>query len=419
MKLIASLVLSALTYFTAFAQEKDIDLFHFDVLDFYSPDSTKTRLDVYAEIPFNRVEFKRDKETNKFVSEFDLTIDIKDKDNLSVFNKVFKEEIVTPKTDIEYLAQNSQIITKNIFLKPGEYKVKLSMYEQSTKKYSEKERDVKIKDFLTDPLTISDIMIVSKLEEKSGRKYITPCVSRNVGLLDTFHLFFFVYKNSEESSMSVTCKITDPKNEQVFIYKENIDITTGLDIQNRMLIPVSTDKFPAGKFKIEVTASNSKYTVTETSTFESENTDFPVDLTDIDVAISQLQYIAKDDEMDYIESGKSDAEKRKRFIEFWDAKDPSPLTKRNEVLNEYYKRIKYSDKHFSSPYTPGWRTDMGMVYVIFGQPSSIDRHPYEMGSKPYEIWEYDVINRQFVFIDDTGFGDYRLLTPIWDRFNYK
>ncbi len=419
MKLIASLVLSALTFSTALAQEKDVDLFHFDVLDFYSPDSTKTRLDIYAEVPFNRVEFKRDKETNRFVSEFDLTIDIKDKDNVSVFNKVFKEEIVTPKTDMEYLAQNSQIITKNIFLKPGDYKVKLSMYEQSTKKYSEKERDVKIKDFLTDPLAISDIMIVFKLDEKSGRKYITPGVSRNVGLLDTFYLFFFVYKNSEESSISVTCKITDPKNEQVFIYKENIDITNGLDIQNRMLIPVSTDKFPAGKFKIEVTASNPKYTVTETSTFESENTDFPVDLTDIDVAISQLQYIAKDDEMDYIESGKTDAEKRKRFIEFWNSKDPSPLTKRNEVLNEYYKRIKYSDKHFSSPYTPGWRTDMGMVYVIFGQPSSIDRHPYEMGSKPYEIWEYDEINRQFVFLDDTGFGDYRLLTPIWDRFNYK
>ena len=172
MKLIASLVLSALTFSTAYAQEKDVDLFRFDVLDFYSPDSTKTRLDIYAEVPFNWVEFKRDKETNRFVSEFDLTIDIKDKDNVSVFNKVFKEEIVTPKTDMEYLAQNSQIITKNIFLKPGDYKVKLSMYEQSTKKYSEKERDVKIKDFLTDPLTISDIMIVSKLEEKSGGEVI-------------------------------------------------------------------------------------------------------------------------------------------------------------------------------------------------------------------------------------------------------
>jgi hypothetical protein len=88
-------------------------------------------------------------------------------------------------------------------------------------------------------------------------------------------------------------------------------------------------------------------------------------------------------------------------------------------LIEYYARIKYADKHYSTPYTPGWKTDMGMVYVIFGLPNNIERHPYEMGTKPYEIWDYYDINRQFVFVDDSGFGDYRLVTPIWDRFNFR
>jgi len=80
------LVLLALTASISFTQEKEKDLFYFDALNFFSPDSTKTRLDVYAEIPFNRIEFKRDKQTDKFVSEFDLTLEIKDKDNLPVFN---------------------------------------------------------------------------------------------------------------------------------------------------------------------------------------------------------------------------------------------------------------------------------------------------------------------------------------------
>jgi hypothetical protein len=61
---------------------------------------------------------------------------------------------------------------------------------------------------------------------------------------------------------------------------------------------------------------------------------------------------------------------------------------------------------------------MGMVYVIFGEPSNIERHPYDMDQKPYEIWDYYDINRQFVFLDNTGFGDYRLITPIWDTFRY-
>jgi hypothetical protein len=62
---------------------------------------------------------------------------------------------------------------------------------------------------------------------------------------------------------------------------------------------------------------------------------------------------------------------------------------------------------------------MGMVYIIFGEPSNIERHPYEMDTKPYEIWAYYNINKQFVFVDNSGFGDYRLITPIWDTFVFQ
>jgi hypothetical protein len=62
---------------------------------------------------------------------------------------------------------------------------------------------------------------------------------------------------------------------------------------------------------------------------------------------------------------------------------------------------------------------MGMVYVIYGEPGNIDKHPFgdsETGyDKPYEIWDYYDISKRFIFIDDSGFGDYRLITPMYDR----
>ena len=61
---------------------------------------------------------------------------------------------------------------------------------------------------------------------------------------------------------------------------------------------------------------------------------------------------------------------------------------------------------------------MGMVYIIFGEPSEIERHPLEMDTKPYEVWNYFELNREFIFVDYSGFGDYRLITPIWETFNY-
>ena len=420
MKFTISIIISALIFNITYSQEKKkVDMFNLDILNFFSPDSTKTRLDIYTEVPFNKVEFKHDEKSNSFFTDIDLAISIKDLYDNSVFYKVYKESITTPQTDIEYLASNSQIIIKNIFLEPGDYKIKVSIYELSTKKYSEKDENIKVKDFLKDPLTLSDIMIVSKLNEIDNRKFITPDVSRNVSELDTFYFFFFVYRNSESPSIEVNSIVKDSKNNRVFEDKKTFDITNGIDIQNRVFIAVPTARLPLDKFKVEVIASTSEYTTSETASFDNVNLDFPVDLNKIDNAISQLQYIANESELDHIKNGKTDAEKRKRFVDFWNSKDPSPSTRKNEVMIEYYKRIHYADKHFSTPYTDGWKTDMGMVYVIFGMPSNIERHPYDMGSKPYEIWDYYDLNRQFVFVDDSGFGDYRLITPIWERFNFR
>ena len=100
-------------------------------------------------------------------------------------------------------------------------------------------------------------------------------------------------------------------------------------------------------------------------------------------------------------------------------KDPSPKTDVNEVLIEYYRRIAYANDHFES-YYDGWRTDMGMIYVTLGPPNYVERHPFEYDSKPYEIWSYYDINREFIFVDQTGFGDYRLYQPVYgDWYRYR
>jgi GWxTD domain-containing protein len=262
-------------------------------------------------------------------------------------------------------------------------------------------------------------MIVSKVEDDKDRKRITPLVSRNVNELDTFYLFFFVYKNSEDSKIDVNYNITDSKNSNIYSGKESIDMSTGIDIQNQLIIPIPINNLSFDQYKVEVSAASTQGSVSSTASLESKSVDFPISLNNIDMLISQLQYIANETEMKHMKNGKTGVEKQKRFIEFWKSKDPSPNTRRNEVMIEYYKRIKHADKNFSTPYDEGWKSDMGMVYIIYGQPNNIERHPYEMDAKPYEVWDYYELNRQFVFVDNTGFGDYRLVTPIWDTFRYK
>jgi hypothetical protein len=83
-------------------------------------------------------------------------------------------------------------------------------------------------------------------------------------------------------------------------------------------------------------------------------------------------------------------------------------------MEEYFARVDYANEKFKSR-RDGWKTDMGMVFIIFGNPDYVDRHPFELGSQPYEIWDYYGVNRRFIFVDETGFGDYRSVYPIWDN----
>ncbi len=420
--IILGVLLLSINLSPSFSQEflPKPELFKLDILNFYSTEGTRSRVDIYVEIPLKNMEFIKSKtQKNTYISKFDLNIDVKDRSGNVIYNNVSKEEVSTQETGQEYLSQNSQILTRNMFLPPGEYDVYVSVYEQGTKNKTEKEKKIKVEDYSSSPLSISDVMIVSRLLSNDGKKTITPDVGRNVAAIDTFYLFYYIYKNNDDEKIDVNCRILDPEKKEVYVKKETIDITSGLAFQNQVFMPVPTSELGYGKYTIEITAASNNYNSSTDSYFDNVAIDFPLPMKDIDILVEQIQYIAKGDEMDHIRNGKSDQEKQKRFLEFWKKKDPTPNTKRNEVMQEYYRRVNAANKFFGNVYSPGWRTDMGMVYIIFGEPSNIERHPYDMDSKPYEIWDYYNDNKQFVFVDNTGFGDYRLISPIWDTFRYE
>ena len=132
-----------------------------------------------------------------------------------------------------------------------------------------------------------------------------------------------------------------------------------------------------------------------------------------------MKYIANNPDMDFILEAETYEVQLNRFKEYWKKKDPNPKTEGNAVLVEYFRRIEYANDHFKH-YFDGWKTDMGMVYVVLGPPSNVERHPFEYNSKPYEMWDYYEINKRFLFFDQTGFGDYRLADQqLGDWYRYR
>jgi GWxTD domain-containing protein len=120
-------------------------------------------------------------------------------------------------------------------------------------------------------------------------------------------------------------------------------------------------------------------------------------------------YIISDEERVAFERLATD-EERQRFVEqFWERRDPTPGTPENEFKDEHYRRIAFANKHFrTAAGTPGWETDRGHIYIVYGPPDEIDSHP-----KKVETWLYHKVEgtngeQTFAFFDRTGGGDFRL-----------
>ncbi|MGO9084358.1 MAG: GWxTD domain-containing protein [Candidatus Sulfotelmatobacter sp.] len=99
------------------------------------------------------------------------------------------------------------------------------------------------------------------------------------------------------------------------------------------------------------------------------------------------------------------------FVEaFWERRNPTPGSAENAFKEEHYRRLAYANTHFAAG-VPGWKTDRGRLYVIYGKPDSIDSHPTL--SPPFEEWHYRYIEGMgkdltFRLVDTCGCGDYHL-----------
>ena len=138
-----------------------------------------------------------------------------------------------------------------------------------------------------------------------------------------------------------------------------------------------------------------------------------------------VRWIITDEEVAAFKKLATNAE-RDQFIEqFWQRRDPTPDTEENEYKEEHYRRIAYANEHFAAG-VPGWRTDRGRMYIMYGKPDSIDAHPAggpymrpaeegggQTSTYPFEVWRYRYLEGigqeiEIEFVDTCGCGEYHM-----------
>lgn len=418
---ILSLVFSRLgisqTEFTAPIQFPEGPQFYFEAISFAGDDTSLTRLDVYVDVGYDALHFVN--ESDVYRANYEVTIGIYDTLDHSVNEKMWSEKIETKEYEKSVSPRESNLSQRSFLLSPGKYVVKVQLTDVETRKTFFRKRPVAIKTFMKGRFNLSDIMLLNSLSFEGGKKVISPNISGDVGnLKDGFSLFFEAYSRLNIDSTLMRVKVVNGHHE-VVQSDSFYQVLSGK--RTSCFHKIKTTDFVAGDYLVSVEAhphqvnpdSSTIDALASTShTFVIRWKGLPASIVDLDIAIDQMIYLVDRGRLDELKRAEGE-KKRELFLEYWKKKDPTPGTARNELMDEYYSRIDYANKHFSH-FTEGWKSDMGMVFTIFGTPSNVERHPFDSDSKPYEIWTYYELNRQFVFIDQSGFGDYHLQNPIWD-----
>jgi len=125
--------------------------------------------------------------------------------------------------------------------------------------------------------------------------------------------------------------------------------------------------------------------------------------------LSKVRYvITREERKTFLEL--PDSGKPQFIEEFWKRRDPDPDTEENEFKIEYFNRIERATQLFMGEGMPGWLTDRGRIYVLFGPPMDRITQPVsgDAYSRCQEVWYYG--NFPVVFIDQTCTGTYKLVT---------
>jgi len=383
-------------------------------------ENDKTRLDFFIQVPYNAVQFV--KTGQGFEAAYTVTVSVFDEGQKNLITeKIWNEKIVAISFELTNSPENFNLGHRSFELAPGVYSIKTSMFDKDSKNEYSSENKIAIKQFTTVP-SLSDIMLISKRTMVEGNSKIIPNVSRNIVTdRDPLSTFFEIYSDTI-SNLFVDYEIFDENETSVYKSTKEVGIKKG---NNQIFNNIDSLILDLGKnlLKISLRDSTGKVYDTSAKSFISRWVGVPASLADLDKAIEQMVYLASSEDLNFIKEPEIRREKAKRFVAFWRKQDPNPADEYNPVFNEYYNRVAYADQNFTSYSLEGWRSDRGMVMIILGAPDNIDRHPFEYYAKPYEVWQYYNLNKQFLFVDYTGFGDYRLdpSTPLYGdlyRFRY-
>jgi GWxTD domain-containing protein len=399
--------------------------FFLDAANFASKDTSKGRVEAFVKVAHSELLFTKFQD-NLFRAQYEISYSIYNKTTHTlVAREIQDRQVITDKyaeTTSDLRFHFSRITFE---IAPGDYYVHAVLTDRETQKFGQRRMDILVRTFREKEIGVSDLIFADRIQKDtlSDIINIVPNVFKSFDNdFKRYLVYFEIYDGrfafSRRDSLGQLPAGTDRISLRYRVLDKGQNVVVEDSMQKEIgqfqtftSIEIDKQNISYGKYILDVSIHRDGQRASSKSVFDVRLSTFsnPTQSAafDLDEAIRQMRHVARNVNLGKILKGTKD-EKARFFAEFWKTKDPTPSTEKNELMEEYYRRIDYANRYFHAGYRDGWESDRGMVYVILEAPDDIERHPYESDSKPYEIWYYYQFNLKLYFIDYQGFGDYEL-----------
>ncbi len=298
-------------------------------------------------------------------------------------------------------------------LPPGEYRARIRVEEPARGNYGQDETPFTVPDFDHDPVTASDLVfglcgemvVVAPRENFEGP--VLPHPSRTYGdaapLLCVYAELADTLASRPDSAYAVKWEIKNQGGRTVAGDRTTVHRVRG---RGALLLRPSLDGLTLGAYRLKVWVDLDGGKVEREGSFQIDESRISF-AQDSEMIRTVLGYVATNAELIRVDNAPDDS-LQGIWDEFWARRDPDPETRQNPALAEFMTRVEYADRHFGV-LEPGWRSDMGKIYIKYGAPDRVERVQNDTLGPPTEIWYYYSRNATFVFQDRDGFGRYRLV----------
>lgn len=389
-----------------YEKKADVNRIRYETLILPSPSPDSLDYHFYVQIAHNQLQFVLDS-ANIYRAGYEITAALLTKNRKIISSQIRLGSAISPRKSDNGITPSFEMEYFHFRMPKNQFIFYIELFDRETRRSIETEKEYS--PLSIPPVWMSDIFFIQfAAGDTLTPSKLRPMYPASRSETDSvFKAMVYIAARSHTPTVSIHRSLTASDNRS--LVNDTNQVCLESSIQPLMIhLP---DHLDFGSYRLRLELLDSTLTQIRERTFFVQWGQSKSWIPELKLAIESLSHVLDGSTIEEVLS-RPRKEQEKWLQEFWEERNPMENSETNPLQKEYYQRVMTANRQFSAPGAnrAGWRTDRGYVFIIYGPPTDVDRPRSGFGqTERYEIWYYRNLQKRFVFVEQFGSGDYRLV----------